>query len=165
MTLNDILGSDELRRREFPVAEKKIFLAHAGVCPLPRRIAEAMSAYGREAMTGDQEQFVYPSVLNDGRKLAARLLHCQPEEVAFVGPTSLALSLVASGLKFRRGDNILIYFDDYPSNVYPWTALSEQGVQVRLMNTRGLGLIRPMDVMGHAPGCAGVVSFHQRIPH
>ena len=51
-------------------------------------------------------------------------------------------------LKFRRGDNVLIYFDDYPSNVYPWMALAEQGVQVRLMNTRGLGLIRPMDVMG-----------------
>jgi selenocysteine lyase/cysteine desulfurase len=68
--------------------------------------------------------------------------------VAFVGPTSLALSFFASGLKFRRNDNILIYFDDYPSNVYPWMALAEQGVEVRLMNTRGLGLIRPRDVMG-----------------
>ena len=58
------------------------------------------------------------------------------------------MSFVASGLKFRRGDNILIYFDDYPSNVYPWMALAEQGVEVRLMNTRGLGVIRPMDVMG-----------------
>jgi selenocysteine lyase/cysteine desulfurase len=76
------------------------------------------------------------------------LLRCQPDEVAFVGPTSLALSLVAGGLKFRRSENILIYFDDYPSNVYPWMALAEQGVQVRLMNTRGLGLIRPADVMG-----------------
>jgi selenocysteine lyase/cysteine desulfurase len=76
------------------------------------------------------------------------LLNCQPEEVAFVGPTSLALSLVASGLKFRRNDNILIYFDDYPSNVYPWMALAEQGVEVRLMNIRNLGAIRAMDVMG-----------------
>src|SRR6185436_5501731 len=57
-------------------------------------------------------------------------------------------SLVASGLKFRRGENILVYFDDYPSNVYPWMALVEQGVQVRLVNTRGLGLIRARDVMG-----------------
>src|SRR6185295_15099776 len=48
----------------------------------------------------------------------------------------------------RRGDNILVYFEDYPSNVYPWTALAGQGVEVRLMNTRGLGVIRPVDVMG-----------------
>src|SRR5204863_4396607 len=64
------------------------------------------------------------------------------------GPTSLALSLIASGLKFRRGENILIYFDDYPSNVYPWLAMAEQKVEVRMMNIRELGVIRPMDVMG-----------------
>jgi selenocysteine lyase/cysteine desulfurase len=148
MTLTDILADEELRRREFPVTRNKIFLAHAGVCPLPRRISQAIGDYAFEAGTGDQEKFVYPGILDEGRKLAARLLDCQPEEVAFVGPTSLALSFVASGLKFGSGDNILIYFDDYPSNVYPWMALAEQGVEVRLMNTRGLGVIRPMDVMG-----------------
>jgi cysteine desulfurase / selenocysteine lyase len=148
MTLHDILTDEGLRRREFPVAEKKIFLAHAGVCPLPQRVAEAVSAYVREATTGDQERFIYPEILNDGRKVVAGFLNCQPDEVAFVGPTSLALSFVASGLKFRRGDNVLVYFDDYPSNVYPWMALAEQGVQVRLMNTKSLGTIRPVDVMG-----------------
>jgi len=148
MNLEEILSNEKLRQREFPVARDKIFLAHAGVCPLPRCVTEAIADYAREAGTGDQEKFIYPGVLNDGRKLAAQLLNCQPEEIAFVGPTSLALSLIASGLKFRRGDNILIYFDDYPSNVYPWTALAEQGVEVRLMNTRTLGQIRPLDVMG-----------------
>lgn len=148
MDVAEILSNEELRRHEFPVAEKKVFLAHAGVCPLPRRVADAVSAYVREATTGDQEKFVYPQILSDGRKVVAGLLKCQPEEVAFVGPTSLALSFVASGLKFRRGDNILIYFDDYPSNVYPWMALAEQGVQVRLMNTKTLGMIRPIDVLG-----------------
>lgn len=148
MTLNELMADEAMRQREFPVTRDKIFLAHAGVCPLPQRVVEAVSAYAREAGTGDQERFIYPGVLNQGRQLAARLLHCQSEEVAFVGPTSLALSLVASGIKFRRTDNILIYFDDYPSNVYPWLALAEQGVQVRLMNIRNLGVIRPMDVMG-----------------
>src|SRR5215469_1646038 len=148
MTLTEILTNEELRRHEFPVTREQIFLAHGGDCPLPRRVAEAISQYALRAATGDQERFVYPAILTHGRKQAARLLHCQPEEVAFVGPTSLALSFIASGLKFRRGDNILIYFDDYPSNVYPWMALAEQGVQVRLMNTKTLGMIRPMDVLG-----------------
>src|SRR5947207_5617057 len=148
MTLDEILGNEELRRHEFPVARERIFLAHAGDCPLPRRVSEAISNYARQCTTGDQETIIYPKILNDGRKLAGRLLNCQPEEVAFVGPTSLALSFIASGLKFRRGDNILIYFDDYPSNVYPWMALAEQGIEVRLMNTRSLGSIRPQDVIG-----------------
>ncbi len=148
MTIAELLANEELRHHEFPVTREKIFLAHAGDCPLPRRVADAITEYTRGATTGDQEKFVYPTILESGRKLGARLLNSKPEEVAFVGPTSLALSYIASGLKWRKHDNILIYFDDYPSNVYPWMALAERGVQVRLINTRELGVIRPIDVMG-----------------
>jgi selenocysteine lyase/cysteine desulfurase len=148
MTLSGILSDEELRGREFPVTRERVFLGHAGVCPLPRRVAQAVADLAEQSTRGDQEVSVLEALLDKGRRLTAELLQCRPEEVALVGPTSLALSFVASGLKFRRGDNILIYFDDYPSNVYPWMALAAQGVEVRLMNTRGLGLIRPMDVMG-----------------
>ncbi len=147
MTLTEILSSEELRQREFPVARNKIFLAHAGVCPLPRRVAGAIAECAQQSTLGDQEAFVMHR-LDDARKLGAQLLNCQPDEIALVGPTSLALSFVAAGLKFRRGDNVLIYHDDYPSNVYPWMALAEKGVEVRLLNTRGLGVIRPKDVAG-----------------
>jgi selenocysteine lyase/cysteine desulfurase len=148
MTIAELLANEDLRRHEFPVVRNKIFLAHAGDCPMPRRVADAIARYAEQSSAGDQEAIIYPAILDQGRKLASGLLNCQPEEVGFVGPTSLALSFVASGLKFRKSDNILIYFDDYPSNVYPWMALAEQGVQVRLMNTRGLGVIRPVDVLG-----------------
>ena len=147
MTLNEILANEELRRHEFPVARDKIFLAHAGVCPLPRRVADAISECARQGTLGDQETFMLHR-LDEARKLAAQLLNCQTDEIALVGPTSLGLSFVAAGLNFRRGDNVLIYHDDYPSNVYPWMALAEQGAQVRLLNTRGLGVIRAIDVMG-----------------
>jgi selenocysteine lyase/cysteine desulfurase len=147
MTLTEILANEELRQREFPVARDKIFLAHAGVCPLPRRVAGAIAECAQQSTLGDQETFVMRR-LDDARKLGAQLLNCQPDEIALVGPTSLALSFVAAGLKFRRSDNILIYHDDYPSNVYPWMALAEKGVEVRLLNTRGLGVIRPKDVTG-----------------
>jgi selenocysteine lyase/cysteine desulfurase len=147
MTLTELLANEELRQHEFPVARDKIFLAHAGVCPLPQRVAAAVSECAQRGTLGDQEAFVLHR-LNDARQLGAQLLHCQPEEVALVGPTSLALSFVAAGLNFKKGDNILIYHDDYPANVYPWMALAERGAEVRLLNTRGLGIIRPQDVMG-----------------
>ena len=148
MTITEILGDEEVRRREFPVVRNKVFLAHAGDCPLPQRVAQAVADYAHHAAAGDQEAAIYPQALKEGRTLAAQLLNCQAEEVALVGPTSLALSFFASGLKFRKGDNILIYHDDYPSNVYPWMALAERGLEVRLLNTRGLGVIRPIDVIG-----------------
>jgi len=148
MTLTELLAQEELRRNEFPVARDRIFLAHAGVCPLPQRVARAIADCAQRGTTNDQETLVFPRQVNEGRKIAAQLLNCRPEEIAFVGPTSLALSFVAAGLNFRRGDNILIYHDDYPSNVYPWMALADRGVEVRLLNTRGLGVIHPRDVAG-----------------
>lgn len=148
MTISEVLANEALRQEEFPVTRDQVYLAHAGDCPLPQRVAKAISNYAQQATTGDQEALIFPGALHEGRKLAARLLNCEEEEVAFVGPTSLGLSFIASGLKFRRGDNILVYHDDYPSNVYPWMALAGQGIEVRLLNTRGLGVIRPRDVMG-----------------
>ena len=147
MTLNEILANEELRHHEFPATRGKIFLAHAGVCALPRRVAQAIADCAQAGSLGDQEAFVMHRI-EDARKTGAKLLNCLPDEVSLVGPTSLALSFVAAGLKFRKGDNVLIYHDDYPSNVYPWLALAAQGVQVRLLNTRGLGTIRAIDVMG-----------------
>ncbi|HWI58700.1 MAG TPA: aminotransferase class V-fold PLP-dependent enzyme [Bacillota bacterium] len=148
MNIAELLANEPLRQQEFPVTRNQVFLAHAGDCPLPQRVATAIAQYAQNCTASDQEQIVYPALLTEGRQLVSQLLHCLPNEVAFVGPTSLALSYMASGLKFRRADNILIYFDDYPSNVYPWMALADRGVEVRLMNTRGLGLIRAKDVMG-----------------
>src|SRR6185503_3073226 len=66
----------------------------------------------------------------------------------FVGPTSLALSFIAEGLAFRKSDNVLVYQDDYPSNVYPWMTLVDRGVEVRFLNARQLGEIRLKDIKG-----------------
>jgi selenocysteine lyase/cysteine desulfurase len=148
MTLQELHSNEELRVHEFPVARQKIYLAHAGVCAFPRRVKEAICKYAESATLTDQE-FVFPtSWLRETRQMAADFLNVNLEEVAFVGPTSLALSFVAEGLNFRRNDNVLIYHDDYPSNVYPWMTLSERGVEVRYLNIREYGCIRARDVIG-----------------
>jgi cysteine desulfurase/selenocysteine lyase len=148
VTIKELHENEALRQNEFPVTKNRRFFGHAGVCPLPRRVSEAIQNYATQCTLGDQETLIPSFQIRKSRELAARLLNAKANEISFVGPTSLALSYVASGLPFRKNDNILIYFDDYPSNVYPWMALAEKGVQVRLLNTRELGRIRPMDVLG-----------------
>jgi selenocysteine lyase/cysteine desulfurase len=148
MTIAELHSNEELRRHEFPVVAERGFFAHAGDCPLPRRVVASMTEYAMLAAATDQEAAFPGSRIQQARQTAAGLLNAQMHEIAFVGPTSLGLSLVAAGLSLRKGDNILIYQDDYPSNVYPWMALAEKGVQVRLMNIRELGRIRNIDVLG-----------------
>ena len=147
MTLLELQTNEELRRYEFPAVRDKVFLSHAAVCPLPRRVAEAIHAYAEDCTRGDQEMFL-PSVrIRQTRGLAARLLNAREEEISFVGPTSLGLSFVAGGLQFQAGDNVLVYLEDYPSNVYPWMALARQGVEVRFLKLREYGVIRTEEVL------------------
>src|SRR5688572_23961789 len=105
MTLDELHSNEALRLREFPVAAQKIYLAHAGVCALPRRVQEAIAAYAAGCTLADQEFVLPPGWLRETRQIAADFLGVKLEELAFVGPTSLALSFVAEGLSFKKNDN------------------------------------------------------------
>ena len=146
MTPGQLERDEELRLREFPVARNKIFLAHAGVCPLPACVAKAMQAYLDQAQTGDQEKTFYAARILETRQLAAKLLGCGADEIALVGPTSIGLSLVANGLPWKEGDELICYQDDYPANVYAWTQLRAQGVNVRYVRPKALGAIAAGDL-------------------
>lgn len=148
MTLEELHSNEELRQYEFPITRSKIYLAHAAVCAFPRRVHEAISAYAQGASLAQQEAVSQPGWLRETRQLAAKFLDVKMEEVAFVGPTSNALSFVAAGLTFKKSQNVLIYQEDYPSNVYPWMTLADRGVEVRFLNIRELGVVRARDVIG-----------------
>src|SRR5262245_21246698 len=67
--------------------------------------------------------------------------------------------MVAEGLSFRKNQNVLIYQEDYPSNVYPWMTLSDRGVEVRLLNIREYGIVRARDVIGQVDENTRIVAL------
>src|SRR5436309_6072052 len=147
------------RDKEFPVCEKKIFLAHAGVSPLPRRVSEAMQRYADAAARDDQEDVLPEGFVGETRQLAAELIGAQREEIAFVGSTSMGLATVAAGLSWKAGDNVVCYRDDYPANVHPWMNLAEQGVEVRYVEPRVYGNITVEDLARVVDGRTRLVSL------
>lgn len=159
MTIQELHQNEEQRNAEFPVTRNKCFLAHAAVCPLPRRVAEAIRVHAEAATLDDQEAAFSQNEIRETRQLAATLIGAEMSEVALVGPTSLGLSFVASGLRFRRAANVIVYHDDYPSNVYPWMALAEKGVEVRLLNVKQLGRIRATEVLGQVDENTALVAL------
>jgi selenocysteine lyase/cysteine desulfurase len=146
LTISNLLRDEALRRREFPVCENKVFLAHAGVSPLPRRVAETMNQYLESASRDNQENSLSDAAIRETRALAARLIQVQPEEIAFVGSTSMGLAMVAAGLPWEPGDQIVCYRDDYPANVYPWMDLARRGVVVRFVEPTQFGNVTIEDV-------------------
>jgi selenocysteine lyase/cysteine desulfurase len=163
LTISDLLRDEALRRREFPVCESKVFLAHAGVSPLPRCVAEAMKQYLESASRDNQENVLSDEVISETRALAAGLIHAGREEIAFVGSTSMGLAMVAAGLPWERGDQVVCYRDDYPANVYPWMDLARLGVDVKFVEPRQFGNITVEDlerVVTHKTRLVSLASVH-----
>ncbi len=72
------------RRREFPVVENGIFLGHAGVTILPRRVADSMKAHAETSCHQHQE---FGEVLQDvarTRSLCAQLIGAHADEIALL---------------------------------------------------------------------------------
>jgi len=134
-------SSEAERLKFFPVAKKRIFLGHAGVTALPACAAEAMKSY-IDSSSEDQQEFggVLKEVAHT-RADSADLLGVSAEEIALLGPTSLGLSLFANGIDWKSGDEVVIYGDDYPANVYPWLNLQGRGVAIKWLKTESLGKI------------------------
>lgn len=145
MTDLDSLLNDETRRRAaFPACRDRIFFAHAAVAPIPQVAVDAMEEFNRTSATGELDYGeVFLKRMDRVRGAAARLFGGSGDEFALLGPTSLGLSLVANGLEWAPGDEIITYLDDYPANVYPWKQLERLGVRIVYLQPRETGEITP----------------------
>jgi cysteine desulfurase / selenocysteine lyase len=137
--LTSLLSDTELRHRLFPITKSRIFMAHAAVTVLPGFVAEAMSALIQRCSEDFHDFSEALALIQRTRDSAARLIHASPDEIALLGPTSLGLSLVANGITWAPGDEVVCYLDDYPANVYPWMNLRDKGVQIRFIEPTQVG--------------------------
>jgi cysteine desulfurase/selenocysteine lyase len=121
---------ETVRRHEFPVANHQIFLAHAAVATLPRRVAQAEIDYATACSQRETDYAGMAKRIRAVRERAALLLPgAEADEISLQGPTALGLSLIAGGLDWRPGDEVVYHPDCYPANVYPWLELQRRGVK------------------------------------
>jgi selenocysteine lyase/cysteine desulfurase len=128
----------ERLRGEFAVTEHFAYLNHAAVSALPRRSAQRVADLAHLiSRTGDRHWPDRNAEAERVRGLAARLMGArEAREVCFAENTSTALSLVAEGLDWRTGDNVVGVDVEFPSNVYPWMQLADRGVEYRRIPER-----------------------------
>ena len=132
--------------REFPVRRNLIYLNHAAVAAMPRRVADAMAALVANARDrGAADWRAWFAMVEKTREKAARLLGATTAEVAFVPNTGWGINLVALGFPWVAGDNVVITDLEFPTNAYPWRALTERGVECRIARSRD-GRIAAADV-------------------
>ena len=123
--------------QEFPVKTTRIFFDHAKVSPLPRRVCDAINAFTHDAC--ENGTINYKSWMEEVERVRgkfARLINGDVDEIAFVKNTSEGISIVANGLDWKAGDNVVIPDIEFPSNVYPWWNLKRLGVETRMVKSK-----------------------------
>lgn len=116
----------------FPLDPTISYLNHAAVSPWPKAAADAVKAFAEEnSTTGAQHYPRWLQMEQQLRQKLAKLLNIDgTREIALAKNTSEALSIIAYGLNWQPGDEVVISNQEFPSNRIVWESLAHFGVQV-----------------------------------
>jgi len=119
--------------QEFPHLDQLIYLNHAAVAPWPRCVTTAVSEFAEQnTLIGAQHYPRWMGVETKLRQRLARLINApSSEDIALLKNTSEALSVVAYGIDWQAGDNIVTSDQEFPSNRIVWESLKQFGVELR----------------------------------
>jgi selenocysteine lyase/cysteine desulfurase len=124
-------------RCECPVTTRWAYFDHAAVAPLTERARRTLTEWAADlAENGEVHDSARVRRIEEVRRLAAQLLNADPLDIAFIKNTSEGVGIVAEGLPWRAGDNIVTAEDEYPANLYPWMNLAGRGVELRRVPSR-----------------------------
>jgi selenocysteine lyase/cysteine desulfurase len=124
-----------------PATRKWAYLDNAAVAPLSSAARDAIRRWSTAACDeGDTAWSDWAQGVETVRKLAATLIQAAPEEIAFVANTTAGITLVAEGLPWQVGDNVVVLGNEFPSNLYPWMNLAARGVECRRIAAPGVAM-------------------------
>ncbi|MBN8705230.1 MAG: aminotransferase class V-fold PLP-dependent enzyme [Bacteroidetes bacterium] len=134
-------------RALFPHTQNMVYMNHASVSPLSTRVTRAMTEFlHRRSVT---EVDVYPgfseTVLKT-KNLIGQLIHASSKDIAFQTNTSEGLNLLANGIKWKRGDRIILFSKDFPAVTQTFGKLIKEGVHLDLIRDRD-GRIEVDDIL------------------
>lgn len=124
LALKDISG-------DFPNSGK-IYLNNASVSLMPSQSIEAMKDFlisynslGPDSI--NSEPFITEKLRNV-RKIIAKIINCQPEEIILTQSTTDGINIVANGISFEQNSNIIIrgLSHEHHANFYPWLRLQNK---------------------------------------
>lgn len=119
-------------RELFPITRRYAYLDHAAIAPLATPVRSAMTVFLDRQSEEPFELAHWERLRAQVRSRLGELVSAAPERITFVKNTTSGLGLVAAGLDWREGDNIVGVDREFPANIYPWLGLKSKGVELRL---------------------------------
>ena len=136
----------ETMRERFPICRQQCYLDAAfgnGGCKASQ---EALELFFEEQFSGRAEgKKRWNEAADQVRALSAELLGgvC-PEQIAITKNTVEGLNIIARGFPWQEGDNVILNDQEHTSNLMPWLALKQQGVDCRIVKAQNAVLTAEM---------------------
>ncbi|MCD6421092.1 MAG: cysteine desulfurase [Thaumarchaeota archaeon] len=131
-------------RKDFPVLQRVrrdgkplIYFDNAATSLKPRQVIEAVKRYYEEC-SANVHRGVYElsqeatDLYEESRARIGRFIGCKPSELVFVKNATEAINLVAYGVKWSNGDEVVSTVMEHHSNMIPWQIAAKRfGVKLR----------------------------------
>jgi len=115
----------------FPLDPSICYLNHAAVSPWPLCTTNALADFAKENSTFGATNYL--KWLETEQQLRARLAKLinthDTDEITLAKSTSEALSMIAYGIDWQAGDEVIISSHEFPSNRIVWESLAQFGVK------------------------------------
>jgi len=122
----------ELLRDQFPLTRDRIYLNTGGLGASPYVVIETVQRKMNELET-ICEPGHSAELLNRIKEAAGTLLGCAGEELAFMRNTTEGINVVANGLPFAEGDEVVSTTEEHVANAVTWLAMRDRkGIRLRL---------------------------------
>jgi len=124
-------------REDFPALKKWTYMDVAARGVLSRTVRAALDAQVDDRMMngGDKDRMF--ALIERARGRFAQLINAEADEVTYTKNISEGLNMVANGIPWKAGDNVVLCPElEHPNNVYVWLNLQRLGVEVRMVKPR-----------------------------
>jgi selenocysteine lyase/cysteine desulfurase len=125
-------------RAHFPALEHWTYMDVSARGVLSRETRAAIDAYlDDRMMNGATDKAQFFALVERARERFAQLINAEPDEIAYAKNISEGLNMIAAGIDWHRGDNVVLCPDlEHPNNVYAWLNMQRYGVEVRTVAGR-----------------------------
>jgi selenocysteine lyase/cysteine desulfurase len=145
-------SSNHPYKKDFSDFGKKIWLNAAAEGPLPIVAFEALQQAAQwKAKPYELTLSRFIRVPLDLKETLGNLLGVSRHDVILGNSASYGLHLLANGIPWKKGDEILLMQNDFPTNILPWLGLAKKGVKVHQIKPRNR-VISASELAGRVTG-------------
>ena len=135
--------------KDFNLNKNIIWLNCAHQGPLPkvalRKAHEAIRMKESPNRISDEDFFAVPQKLKNA---LASLINADPQNIVLGNSATFTVHLLANGIKFSSGDEILLVKGDFPTNYYSWLELQKTEVKIKFIECNN-NFLSPDDLLSN----------------